>query len=283
MDGIFEPRTAQIAAVTEQFRKAEQDANVDVMGKLRAALAKLEAQARVSYETLKAIRQAELDSTVPKPKRAKLSARKAPAPASSTKQFLETKAAEQAAERHATASGGPTDVEATLHEVLDESMESTASAASVDATMSCLMAVVGSEAAAGGSYLGNWPSRNNGTVQANAYLPPQCPDLEPLERVCTCWGQSVPFCIRCKIGLAEAAAADAGKLQYTDEVCHRRSGAQAQRGVAGCAARSGPRGRCPSTDLTTSTTSISNGFCEAPSGSDHMRYRNMQTTTTMDT
>lgn len=73
--------------------------------------------------------------------------------------------------------------------------------------MTCLMAVV---------------EQTGDGVQANPYVPPQCP--ESLERLCTCWGQPVPYCLRCKVGLAEAAAAHASKPHCTDEVCYERSG-----------------------------------------------------------
>ena len=59
------------------------------------------------------------------------------------------------------------------------------------------------------------------SVQADPYLPPS---QEPLEWLCTCWGQQVPYCLQCKVCLAEAAAADTGKPPCTDEVCQGRIG-----------------------------------------------------------
>ena len=65
-------------------------------------------------------------------------------------------------------------------------------------------------------------------VTADPLMNPQC--SEPLVRRCSCWGQAVPFCLKCKIGLDEAAAADAKKPQCTDTVCHRRSGCSGHAG-----------------------------------------------------
>ena len=78
-------------------------------------------------------------------------------PTQSTKEFFEAKAAEKVSPKlkaGSTETDQATDVEATLHEVLDESMES---AASVDAMMMCLMAVV---------------KQGLSGVQADPYLPP---------------------------------------------------------------------------------------------------------------
>ena len=118
---------------------------------------------------------------------------------------LEAEKAAQAAKAGRAATDGATDVEATPQEVLDESMES---ATSAEATMTCLMVEVE-------------PGQEG--VQAD---PDMLPREELLEWLCTCWGQEVPYCLRCKlkVGLAEAAAADAAKPHCTDEVCQRRMG-----------------------------------------------------------
>ena len=200
VDGIFELQLAHIVAVTEQLRTDKQEANAAVTAKLRAALVKLEERAGTSYETLLAIRQAEHNGARPKPKRPRINPKKTPT--QSTKQFLETKVAESTAQKLQAASANTDrtiDVEATPHEVLDVSMESVTS---VDVTMACLMAVV---------------EQKGDSVQADLCLLPR---LEPLERLCACWGQPVPYCLQCKVGLAEAAAADAAKPPCTDEVCH---------------------------------------------------------------
>ena len=73
--------------------------------------------------------------------------------------------------------------------------------------------------------------------QADPYVPPQC--SESLERLCTCWGQAVPFCL--KVGIAEAAAADAGKPHCTDEVCYMRSGCTSTTWGGGTRCQESPR------------------------------------------
>ena len=63
-------------------------------------------------------------------------------------------------------------------------------------------------------YLGSRKGRSTpqSAPLADPYLPPR---QKPLERLCTCWGQPVPYCRQCKVGLAEAAAADTGKPPCT--------------------------------------------------------------------
>ena len=175
-------------------------------GKLRPALKKLEDKAGTAYEVLLPIKQLDEEQPKPKQKRARMGPKKTAA-AQSTTEFLaaqEPQAAAQAAGATGADSAEATDVTATPHEVLDELMES---AASVEVTpLTCLMLSVESE---------------KGGVQAD---PVSLPRKQPLVRLCTCWGAAGSLCVRCGVGLAEAAAADATKPPCTDEVCQQRSG-----------------------------------------------------------
>ena len=176
VDCDFEVRSAQVAAATEQLVTEEKEAHADVSGKLRAALAKLEDRAGTTYATLQAIRQAEQDSSRPKAKRQ----RRTPTQ-QSTKEFLAEMQANQQ-QAATTAADHATDVLATPQEVLDESMDSAVSATTADVTMTptCLMAVTDDSTAG---------------AQADPLMNPRC--SEPLVRRCSCWGQAVPFCLRC--------------------------------------------------------------------------------------
>ena len=113
--------------------------------------------------------------------------------------------------------------------------------------------------------------------QAGQYVPPQQSQSQELERRCTCCGwctgslerrctctdQAVPFCLKCKVGISEAAAADAGRPPCTDDICYTCGVAVGNKdGAARRSVRSRQGRLCLGTSTTAGLNRGSGGSCD---------------------